>query len=271
MRLAERILIRPVLGPSDAQLAATRVALSHALTGRLFVSIDVLRAQQRAARLPCRPPWPITWLETVLFDHCPHLEVGALVRPDGAGPSLMAAVFASIDLDDGQVMCRRIGKISIATDACWIPRHDACLDVPRGDFRLDDSIDRSPGDILEFLSSASLDLITVTLGLLGVRNIQAPEEPESRQLRRHRERRGEPRFSFRVLRLDPRLASLPGRDPGESGLERALHLVRGHFADHRELGLFGRSEFRGMFWRPAHLRGSAEAGRIRKDYSLERP
>lgn len=56
----------------------------------------------------------------------------------------------------------------------------------------------------------------------------------------------------------------------EVGLLRALHICRGHFAHYGEefgMGkLFGRWE--GTFWVPQHLRGTAEAGVVKKDYRI---
>lgn len=49
--------------------------------------------------------------------------------------------------------------------------------------------------------------------------------------------------------------------------KRALHLVRGHFADYKpEAPLFGKVP--GRFWKPMHLRGKLEAGMISKRYNI---
>lgn len=46
-----------------------------------------------------------------------------------------------------------------------------------------------------------------------------------------------------------------------------FHSVRGHWADYREKGLFGK--YKGLFWIPAHTRGDLEHGEIKKHYTFE--
>lgn len=50
------------------------------------------------------------------------------------------------------------------------------------------------------------------------------------------------------------------------GLERALHICRGHFKDYRESGLFGKIP--GIFWWDAQARGQRKKGIILKDYEI---
>lgn len=52
---------------------------------------------------------------------------------------------------------------------------------------------------------------------------------------------------------------------GTSTAQTPFHLVRGHFADYRERGLFGKH--RGVFWVPIHARGSLEHGVVKKRYT----
>jgi len=65
------------------------------------------------------------------------------------------------------------------------------------------------------------------------------------------------------------MRSASGADPSSAiGVPpRAYHLVRGHFATYsEERRLFGKHV--GTFFIPAHVRGSAEAGAVVKDYAL---
>jgi hypothetical protein len=48
------------------------------------------------------------------------------------------------------------------------------------------------------------------------------------------------------------------------GMDKALHICRGHFKDYREHGLFGR--YKGIYWWNQQLRGSKERGVMIKDY-----
>lgn len=51
-------------------------------------------------------------------------------------------------------------------------------------------------------------------------------------------------------------------------IPRSAHIVRGHFATYsQDKPLLGKHV--GMFWRPAHVRGSQDAGEIVKDYRIE--
>lgn len=54
-----------------------------------------------------------------------------------------------------------------------------------------------------------------------------------------------------------------------SGLQRALHICRGHFKTYQDQGLFGKHK--GTFWVPMHLRGTAEEGIVRKEYKIVGP
>ena len=47
-----------------------------------------------------------------------------------------------------------------------------------------------------------------------------------------------------------------------------LHVCRGHFADHRERGLFGKDHLRGIYWVPMHAKGNKEVGEVVKRYDL---
>jgi len=75
--------------------------------------------------------------------------------------------------------------------------------------------------------------------------------------------------SYHVLEIEPlrTLFRTEGRSE-ELGLGQALHICRGHFADHRGKGLFGKVSIRGIFWVPMHVRGTTERGTVRKDYEV---
>lgn len=56
---------------------------------------------------------------------------------------------------------------------------------------------------------------------------------------------------------------------GGERLPRALHICRGHFKTYQDLGLFGK--YKGTFWVPMHLRGTAEEGVVKKEYKVVAP
>lgn len=96
------------------------------------------------------------------------------------------------------------------------------------------------------------------------------EEPPIKLSRKHEARTGRPLAKYKVIDIHPmRNLLLREGEIETQGLQRALHLVRGHFADYRERGLFGRNK--GIFWFPDHIKGTAEAGVVVKDYNVEAP
>jgi hypothetical protein len=49
----------------------------------------------------------------------------------------------------------------------------------------------------------------------------------------------------------------------------AFHIVRGHFVDHREHGMFRNPNLKGIYWIPQHTRGDLEHGTVKKRYEIE--
>lgn len=95
----------------------------------------------------------------------------------------------------------------------------------------------------------------------------ASEGPEERWLRRQKQ----PSLRYHVLEIDPMKEVLRTEGCAEStGLKRALHICRGHFATYTEgKPLFGRTV--GTFWVPSHVRGSSKHGVVVKDYNVKSP
>lgn len=107
----------------------------------------------------------------------------------------------------------------------------------------------------------------------NVKISEMPPEPQ-RPLKNSQKRRGVqqvPHYSYHVLDIEPMKEVL--RTEGQSektGLTRALHICRGHFATYTdEKPLFGRVT--GTFWKPMHVRGSIKAGIAAKDYNVLKP
>lgn len=70
---------------------------------------------------------------------------------------------------------------------------------------------------------------------------------------------------YHMLTVEPIRKVLAGEGQiGKVGMEKALHICRGHFKDYREHGLFGR--YKGIYWWNQSLRGSKERGVMIKDY-----
>lgn len=110
------------------------------------------------------------------------------------------------------------------------------------------------------------------LALMHVRNVVTVDHIPDAAIQRARIRRKKPPLvTYKTLHFVT---------PGEAARVRAgerlppqgllpIHLVRGHFshfADEDGRRLFGK--YHGTFWRPAHIRGSREAGIVIKDYEM---
>jgi hypothetical protein len=102
------------------------------------------------------------------------------------------------------------------------------------------------------------------------RNVTLRSEEKPAQLLKRQIARGRPQVTYKVLEITPMKGILKkaGAENAHTGLRRALHICRGHFAAYEDKGLFGK--YRGRFWIPQHLRGSQEAGLVVKDYTVKR-
>jgi hypothetical protein len=106
------------------------------------------------------------------------------------------------------------------------------------------------------------------------RNVQRVEHVVPLKLAKRNAERGKPpMLKYQTLDIEPmkKILVTEGRIESE-GLQRALHLCRGHFAHYPESGpgLFGRG-IHGQFWIPAHARGTEKSGVVISDYSVAQP
>lgn len=110
------------------------------------------------------------------------------------------------------------------------------------------------------------------ISLMHVKNIVYEEVQVPPKVQRKRAKKGYPNIQFKTLAIEPfkqRCQKLHDENPdGPSPLELALHLVRGHFKDFREKGLFGDPNKRGIYWWDAHARGDEKHGITVNDYEL---
>lgn len=108
------------------------------------------------------------------------------------------------------------------------------------------------------------------LALLNCKNVHAREQPCSPKLaKRYQERHGHKRPRYYVLDIEPMRQKFRDANGGKDGISiaKALHICRGHFKDYRKKPLFGKVS--GMFWWQPHVRGTAEAGIVEKDYRIK--
>lgn len=111
----------------------------------------------------------------------------------------------------------------------------------------------------------------MALAFLHCKNVRISESIPKRHEQRAAKRRGDPVLTFRTLDIEPMRKVLANQGGiARNGLKKALHICRGHFATYTDdKPLFGK--YSGQFWIPAHVRGTAEAGTIVKDYRVEAP
>ncbi len=123
------------------------------------------------------------------------------------------------------------------------------------------------------LSMIALEMMSVfgmACAFMSCKNVTVSEHAPDKKVAAARRRRNKPPMAkYYTLEIEPMkrvLRSEGGSD--ELGLKRALHICRGHFADYsEERPLFGKVS--GRFWIPAHVRGSKDAGEIKKDYRVK--
>ncbi len=100
----------------------------------------------------------------------------------------------------------------------------------------------------------------------NVRRVDATDElgPTAKWLRRTKA----PEIRYHVLDIGTMRTVLRTEgNSDETGIKKALHICRGHFAKYTEENpLFGK--YVGQFWRPDHTRGSFERGAVIKDYAV---
>lgn len=113
----------------------------------------------------------------------------------------------------------------------------------------------------------------LAIGFMHCKNVVITDAPDTRtrQQRRYDERKGTKPTEFKTLVIEPMKQVLKTEGGIEQhGLKKALHICRGHFATYSEdRPLFGK--YSGTFWKPAHVRGSADIGMVGKDYKVKAP
>lgn len=128
-------------------------------------------------------------------------------------------------------------------------------------------------ELQDWIDSEVRGLATIVLmatSFVHCKNVTLEEQvPNPKLAKKQLKKRGVPRFSYRVLVIEPMRKVL--RDEGGMGggksLGTALHICRGHFKNYRDgNGLFGK--YQGLYWWEQTIRGSKKAGLAQKDYEV---
>jgi len=123
-------------------------------------------------------------------------------------------------------------------------------------------------EIETHLSGGAVPLVILTLNFLHCKNVSLDENKLPQKLIKARRKRGKvyvERFYTLSIQSIKQTLKSEGNSKG-NGIRSAMHICRGHFKVFDEKGLFGK--YHGTFYWPAQVRGSKEAGEVKKDYSV---
>lgn len=228
------------------------------------------------------PPWDFSWIEYVdVMGDCKR--IGTLV-------SWVNYEYAKT-MEQFQESCAAIEKRGLSPEVCvWMHVfYDFGYEVRKGGWQhifldengipVDDLFPTSPRRWLrrtvdnpgEFVW-ASLLPVHFGLSLCHANNVEIGEDEVPDTVQENRRSKGQnPGKTFKTLEIEPmKERSRRESTDGESDVERALHICRGHFKTYTEENpLFGKHT--GSFWCPQHVRGNPDAGEVKKDYRVNEP
>jgi len=190
-----------------------------------------------------------TLLMTILDEAQPDSILGIMVNVDGH--NMPGKMFVLLDPQGKIIEWRGVGFLFIRTpeDRAKI----ADMDVPN--------------DTLQAAFQRHTAISLAAIQFMHCKNVEVVDNPPKAKLVRRAKERGEkPPVSYKTLVIHPlRKVSATGTaeaaTPATPTAVRALHICRGHFKDYRSGAGLGRGHAHGLWWWPAMVRGSAEAGR----------
>jgi hypothetical protein len=108
---------------------------------------------------------------------------------------------------------------------------------------------------------------------MNTKSVQIVDNPPSRQVRRHAERKGVKQpVTFKTILIRGTQNRVRPHERGDGTRKFAMHIVRGHrIRGTEERPLFGKPWGVGTFWVESHTRGKAEHGTIINTYKVEVP
>lgn len=229
--------------------SATRVRLSG-IGNKYWANTTPLK------ELPVlRPPWDLAWFE------------GEIEHEDDRGGFIRYAVVMESTFDE----VTQIGT-STCTPMLWAEGEEADAFWPPKVVKwgaAGEYLEESTNDHDDFHELVTSAFFAVTM-MHAKNHVITQEKPPAALSKKHKKKHGRDLLSFYTLDVEPAIQTLK-RDAdvqdseGRSGIKRAMHQCRGHFADYRKgKGLFGR--LKGLYWISEHTKGSVEQGTIVKDY-----
>lgn len=247
----------------------------------------------------CRPSFEYIFLETKRPDFCrigtkierfdagfPH-QWGVLVEsldasqlPRGGQIDLITTnLVPLLDLNGISSILRlslimiREGGIMLPVGSYYVPINNdgKILAIPvtmfNGPNSQKEAIDAHSRSAGQFFQTALL-----AISFMNCKNVNTASVEPNRDHNRERKKVGlKPFLRYHTINIDPMKRVLKTEGNIEAnGLQRALHICRGHFATYtEEKPLFGHSV--GRFWIPAHIRGTPDKGIVVSDYRVNPP
>lgn len=216
-------------------------------------------------------PWQIAWYQYTAPYNLRNLlgpsltqRIGCCVLVEQTEDGFQQAVVSVLDgFQDRPILVSKI-VVSLNKDGSLA---DESYDLYPSGHADDDWENMTEGD-WAVVSAHLANPVFFACSLLHCKNVSLVDDrPENRVERRQRERAGLPEVRFKTLVIEPLREQIRRQGGSGSGVSRALHIVRGSFADYTEgPGLFGK--LHGIYYRPQHVRGDASKGKIVKDYKL---
>jgi hypothetical protein len=166
------------------------------------------------------------------------------------------------------VMTDEKGKVLTEANIGWVFVKD-----PKEDALLNKATQLEGIDMQEMVQDAfgsHGSCALAALQFMNCKNVEVVDNLPTRQQRRSAERENKrPPVTYKTLIIHPTWKKKRNVSSSSTGVEMSLHICRGHFKDYREGDGLGRAHVKGMWWWSPQVRGSAERGRVVKDYEVE--
>lgn len=220
------------------------------------------------------PPWPAFWTEhrmpkVIRSRECGETDAARLAPNGRTGALWMAATPEGARLAEGEFPAETKWILAASLFIDFGARRDVAAEFMGTFFFLVDAAGALVGNpwgqvFCRERDKAQLSgLVTffhpslLAISFLHCKNVAVEEHAVNRPLaKKFRRRHGFDPAPHKTLVIEPLKATLKREGNADAvGLQKAMHICRGHFADYTEgRGLFGK--LHGRFWMPMHVRGS---------------
>lgn len=229
------------------------------------------------------PPFPITWMEYKVPNET--MIAGILLLHFNKESVKMAFFFKTLYLDPmchgGMIFtCDDVGKIismnyAASKEIAQVFKNkdfESVMTECVSDFF---TVPKKHTDDVNFnkifwITMGETGAPLLALNFLHCKNVALSPDHIPQKLIKARKRNGKPYLEKTyTLQIETMKKILDGEgNAPKTGMQRALHICRGHFANYDEKPLFGK--YTGTFWRPAHARGDSSIGKVNKDYEIKK-